>query len=84
MGHHSTQVGQELLLDPKNGRQADPERVESTHKPTTQNDFNFQEQTVAIPTLPQTKYFQATLYWKGINSDHGRQPSETLNNEIWL
>lgn len=51
------------LEDPKKmAIRQTPEHVESTHKPTTENDFNFQEQIIATPTQPQTKYFQANLY----------------------
>lgn len=83
-GHHGTQVRQKYFSQPKSGRQADPERVGGKHKATTEDDFNFQEQIIATSTQPQTKYFQANLYGKGIKSGHCKQLSGTLNNEIWL
>lgn len=83
-GHHGTQVRQKYFSHPKSGRQADPERVGGKHKATTEDDFNFQEQRIATSTQPQTKYFQANLYGKGIKSGHCKQLSGTLNNEIWL
>lgn len=80
-GMHST--GPEALrhsLCPKNGRPWPCGK----HAQIIKNDINFQEQIIATPNQSQTKYFQANLYWKGIKSDHCRQLSETLNNEILL